>query len=122
MERDHPSRQRALRTTEVNAINGRREEFKRREIQLVKCIEEVCLNFEKRSLAQKPRQTGSLTKTEVDCEKSWTTERVATNARQQRSIGIVGIEERQPTAGKVSPRSNECVVVGIFERAAKISR
>lgn len=77
----HPARERALCAAEVaDVINGRRKELKRRKIQIVKCIEEVCFDFQKRTLSKERRQTGSLTQTQVYGKVSWTTERVPTNA------------------------------------------
>ena len=62
---DDAPRQCILRATEVRTINRRREELKRRKIQAVESIEEVCLDLEKRSFSEKSRHAGSLREAEV---------------------------------------------------------
>ncbi len=122
LEFNHASGERALRPPEVGVIDIRREESKRSKIQVVESIEEVCLHFKKRSLPKKRRHTGALPKTHVDRKVSWTTERVAADAGQQGAARIILIEIDQAATGKVSARTDERFVVGIFERAPKIPR
>ena len=76
----HASEDDLARAPEVRTVNIRREESKRREIQIVKGVEEVCLNFQIRSLAKKRRYASSLAETQVYRKVSWTTERIATDA------------------------------------------
>jgi hypothetical protein len=47
------SGQRIARAPEVYVVDGRREEAEWREIQVVKDVEEVCLNFQVRSFTEK---------------------------------------------------------------------
>src|SRR6185503_12387516 len=118
----HASRQCVLRATEVRAVDLWREEPKRRQVQTVECIEEVSLELQKRSFTKKRGQTGSLGKTEVYREVSWTTKRVTPDARRQHAVGIIRIEKLQAAARKVSAGANERFVVSIFKRAAEVSR
>ena len=72
----------ALCPAEIRVIDGWREEAERRQIQIVKDVEEVRLNFEKRCFTEKRGQTSSLAKAHIDGKVFWTTERIATDARQ----------------------------------------
>src|SRR5215216_7787532 len=80
----YPSRQRTLRPTKVTTIDCRMEELKRSEIQIVEGIKEICLDFKKRTLTKRRRHTKALAEAHIDRKKSWTTERVTTDARRQK--------------------------------------
>ena len=109
------SRQRISRAPEVRAIDIRREEAKRREIQIVKDVEEVCLNFKIRSFTEKRRHAGSLAEAHVHCKISWATEGIATDSRRKLSLWIVEGEKVLTAAGKVSEGSDEGFVVRVFK-------
>jgi len=110
------------RAAEVNVIDVRREEAKRREIQIVKDVEEVCLNFQIRSFAEKCRHARALAETHVNGKVFWTTERIATDAGQQCSVWIVRIEVEQSAAREITARPGERFIVSVGKIAAKVSR
>ena len=70
----HTSREGVLCAAEVTAIYRRRKEPEISEIQTVEGIKEVRLELKKRSLSEKRGHACALRQTQVDCEKSWTTE------------------------------------------------
>src|ERR1044072_5233003 len=117
----YTSGQRILRTPEVWVIDSRREEAKRREIQVVKDVEEVCLNFQIRAFTQKRRHTGSLAEAHVNRKVSWAPEGIATDPRRKLSLWIVEREEVLTAPGKVSERSDEGFVTSVFERASLVT-
>lgn len=82
LEFHHATREGTLRPAEIGIVDVWREEPKRRQVQVIESIEEICLHFKKRTFTEKRRHASSLRHTQVDCEVSWTTERIAANARR----------------------------------------
>jgi hypothetical protein len=117
----YTSSQRILRAPEVRVIDCRREEAKRREIQVVKDVEEVCFNFQIRSFTEKCRHAGSLTEAHVNRKILWTTEGITTDARRRIPPWIVEREEVLAPAGKVSEGSDEGFVTGVVQRASLVT-